>query len=318
MSVDESADQETDAEAAVRSRVEAVYGPDGDGVIVLYRGPLVATTPESTVEVFGKVELRLTPQTSLSVSIPDELHHDFFAAREHPVFSLPDGAPLGSREFTDVNVTDDELSSTWTNAIEAGDPAAATTFVIHVNGELHGWIGAYDIEPEGRQSQHDWSLPGWALILAKVDQGDDGFTHVIVATPHESVDADAVGDLRSDLFALLSFIAGREIGIGPGCGVDADGTIVYVEWGAPRARYGRPALRWSTDYLFEATLDELSDNYATLLERPGLAPVVRRAIGFLHAGEARRSPTFGSRSHAPVWRCLLGGWSSRSRRSRPR
>jgi hypothetical protein len=123
-------------------------------------------------------------------------------------------------------------------------------------------------------------------VLAAVDQplGDEDFQFVIEAVPISApAAASNIGRLRWRLFILLSLLAGREVGVGPVRGVGADGRVVWAEWGPPRLRHGRPALRWCPDLLVTEVLPPLAEGFARIARDPTFEQVLDRAINLLLA-----------------------------------
>lgn len=275
----DSADQST------RPALNALYAADASGKVPLYAGPLVVTLGETTEEtVDGAITLDLHPRARLVAHVPTGDSWAFFGNGNDPVIDLPPDAKLDPPN-EDALPPLDELDQVHINHIESGSAPKADRFLFHINGPLRGHMASHETE-RGWQQQHEWALPGWNLRLARVDQGKLGFNHVLEAIPAQRVDADAVGCLRGRLFLLLSFIAGRELGIGPVCGFSGT-DVVYAEWGAPRVRYERPGLRWCSHHLFAPALDCIAVGYTDLDPEPGLQAVVDRGINFfLSAGSS--------------------------------
>lgn len=262
-----------------RPSLNAEYAGDARGKVPLYVGPLVLTDGAGTEEtVHGAITLDLHPRTKLVAHVPKGDPWSCFGNDNNPGIDLPPDARLCPAS-EDALPPLDKLDQVRLNRIESGSARTADRFLFHINGPLRGHMASYETE-RGWQQQHEWTLPGWNLRLARVDQGELGFNHVLEAVPAHPVNADAVGQLRGRLFLLLSFIAGREIGVGPICGVNGT-DVVYAEWGAPRVRYEPPGLRWCSHHLFAPALDSIAVGYAALDREPGLQAVIDRGINFL-------------------------------------
>ena len=118
---------------------------------------------------------------------------------------------------------------------------------------------------------------GWNLRLAEAGgpQAVDDFSYVIEAIPHDlPLGVEVTEQLGSQVFLLLSLIAGQEIGVGPMVGVDATGRVV---WGAPRFRPDQSAWRWCPRDQINQALSALATGLSSLADDPALQQVVDRA-----------------------------------------
>jgi hypothetical protein len=118
--------------------------------------------------------------------------------------------------------------STPINHMRAGDLRLAKRLLLHVSGPLIRYpLPSPDTgSAEPPQPQLPWSLSGWELRLAEAGgpTAVDDFSFVVEAIPHGlPLDLAATERLCSQVFLLLSLIAGQEIGVAPVVGIDAAG-----------------------------------------------------------------------------------------------
>jgi hypothetical protein len=130
-----------------------------------------------------------------------------------------------------------------------------------------------------------WALPGWELRLAEAGgpEAVDEFSFVVEAIPHDlPLGLDAAERLCSQVFLLLSLVAGAEIGVGPAVGMDAAGRVVWADWGAPRFQ-PEPVWRWCPEHLVNQALPALAVGWSSLAGDPALQRVIERADSHLLA-----------------------------------
>jgi hypothetical protein len=135
----------------------------------------------------------------------------------------------------------------------------------------------------GRQPQLDFALAGWNLVLVPGDPTPDcrDFAALVQATPTSlPISVGAVERLHRWLFIILSFLANREVGIGPVCGVDQSGDVTWAEWTPPRMKPNKPGITWSPPLLIPSALPEVSAGLASVSADPDLEVIVDRAIGY--------------------------------------
>lgn len=126
-------------------------------------------------------------------------------------------------------------------------------------------------------------LPDWKLVLVPEERTPDcrDFVAVIRATPGSGqFGLEDVERLHRRLFILLGFIANRECGIGPVCGLDDEGQIVWAQWAAPRLKPGSPGIGWSTRFVFSDALSQLSAGLSAYESDQAMEEVIDRAIGY--------------------------------------
>jgi hypothetical protein len=104
------------------------------------------------------------------------------------------------------------------------------------------------------------------------------FSFVVEAIPHDlPLSLDAIERLSSQVFLLLSLLAGQEIGVAPVVGMDAVGRVVWADWSAPRLGLQQSVWRWCPRQLFNQALPALATGLTLLAEDPALQQVVDRA-----------------------------------------
>jgi hypothetical protein len=267
--------------------INPVYRPSEDGTIVVYAGDLqLAIGPDEHV-VPGNLELRLSPRPEFSAHVagsdPWLLMHAWDS--QHMTVALPADAALDAPTGC-VPTARPEAAARWVDVpipisrMTTGDLQLAQRLLLHVSGPVSHWpLPSREIGSE-EQPQLGWSLSGWDLRLAEAGgpKAVDDFSFVIEATPHDlPLDLDATERLCSQVFLLLSLIAGQEIGVAPVVGLDLAGQVVWADWGAPRVRPGQSAWRWCPKQLVNQALPTLAGGLSSLADDPALQQVVDRA-----------------------------------------
>jgi len=279
----------------MRGRVEAMYRPAGErGEIVVYAGDLAVTVGDLKPRpVRGQLELRLSgaprffarfvgPHSQLDFLDP-------WSGVERSV-AVPHTAPLTPptesvlpEDPGDISWVDDRITM---NELEAGVATVAKRFVFHISGALQSSsFPNVEVLGGGRQPQLRFGLSGWDLVIAQVDGrgGENGFGFVVEGRPEFPISSADVDKLRRRLFILLSFMAGREVGVGPVCGLDDDGDLIWAKWAVPRMRPGRPGVRWCPPILFATAFSEIVEGVGGLSKDVLREAVVERAINHLLA-----------------------------------
>jgi hypothetical protein len=273
-----------------------LYRPDEDGLIVVYVGELEITADgDHLATVTGHLELRLSPRPSfrahfagpfsefgraswleaggrdLTVTIPDAASLD------------PPAEPLSMERPGDRAWVDDQVR---TNGITAGELSQAERFLFHYSS---GFRPEFRVRAPGSE-RISFALPGWKVrvIPTGEEPGDErGFGGVIEAVPDREPTTEDIEKLRNRLYALLSFVAGREIGIAPTCGLNAEGVVVWAEWGAPRLRLDGPSAPWCPPLIAPAALRDLADGYGPIAADPALERVAHRAVDHLLTADSK-------------------------------
>jgi hypothetical protein len=269
--------------------VNPVYRPSEDGAIVVYAGDLQLAIGADEHVVPGNLELRLSPRPEFSAHVagsdPWLLMHAWDSQRM--TVALPAGAALDPP--TDrVQTARPEDAVPWADVpivitrMTTGELRLVERLLLHVSGPLSRWPLPSRETGSGEQAQPQlcWSLSGWDLRLAEAGgpKAVDDFSFVVEATPHDlPLDLDATERLCSQVFLLLSLIAGQGIGTGPVAGVDAAGQVVWADWGAPRFRPKQSAWRWCPRQLVNQALPALATGLSSLADDPALQQVVDRA-----------------------------------------
>jgi hypothetical protein len=269
--------------------VDPVYRPSNDGTIVVYAGDLLLARGADEHVVPGNLELRLSPRPEFSAHVagsdPWLVAHAWHS--QHVTVALPPGAALDPP--TDrVPAARPEDAVRWTDVsipisrMTIGDLRLAERLLLHVSGPLSRWpLPSREASGgEHAQPQLPWTLPGWDLRLAEAGgpKAVEDFSFVVEAIPHDrSPGLDAMERLCSQVFLVLSLIAGQEIGVAPVVGVDQAGRVVWADWGAPRFRPEQSAWRWCPRHLVNQALPALATGLSLLADDPALQQVVDRA-----------------------------------------
>lgn len=271
-----------------REGIKPIYRPYGGGSrFLLYDGELLLEGDDGTVTTApGQVDLHLFPRSRLYV-------HVFGTAAVRPLgpageieASIPESAPLAPPQSAAEKQSQTPRLSDSVNPIVVGNISKATHLVIHVSGALDATAPQVRLSGGGYQRQLDFSLPGWSLVLVPGERTSEcrDFVAVIRAAPESGeFDLEDVERLHRRLFILLGFIANRECGVGPVCGLDDEGRIVWAEWAAPRLKPGNPGIGWSTRFVFDDALPELAAGLAAHASDPAMEKVIDRAIGYCMA-----------------------------------
>lgn len=283
----------TDETASDRS--SPLYHPDEDGLIVVYAGELeIMADADQLGAVTGQLELQLSPRTSFRAHFAGPLAELGSASwlsaggRERTV-TIPKGAsldppaePLPMERLEDHAWLDDDI---WVDGITAGELGQAERFLFHFSS---GFQPEFRVRAGGSE-RVAFALPGWSLVVVPTgaeaaDERD--FGGVVEAVPDEEPSIEAIEKLRDRLYVLLSFVAGREIGIAPVCGLDAEGVVAWAEWGAPRLRHGPASAWWCPPLIAPAVLRDLAGGVGEIAADPALEQVTHRAVDHLLAADS--------------------------------
>lgn len=252
---------------------------DGDLEIEVEGGKL-PTAP-------GQIELQLYPKAKLIAHIfgPGAVSARFSVGpSDEPKFSVPKGVDLTPPDDSVLAKRDASSRGEFrVGLLQAGDLGVASRLLFHVSGALEAPVSPRRLDSGGRQPQLDFALPGWDLVLVpgELTPGCEDFAALIQATPTSlPISMAEVDRLRRRLFIMLSFLANRELGIGPVCGLDSRGEVVWAEWGTPRLKLGKPGINWCPALLIEAALPELADGFTAISTDTDLEAIVDRAIGY--------------------------------------
>jgi hypothetical protein len=138
------------------------------------------------------------------------------AVLDAPTGRMPTARTEATARWVDVPIPIGRMTT--------GDLQLAQRLLLHVSGPLSRWpLPSREIGSE-EQPQLCWSLSGWDLRLAEAGgpKAVDDLSFVIEATPHDlPLDPDATERLCSQVFLLLSLIAGQEIGVAPVVGMNS-------------------------------------------------------------------------------------------------
>lgn len=262
-----------------RRPIEPIYRPSGDGAIVVYAGHLLLDMGHDQHVVRGNLTLRLSPRPEFAAQIisSDWLAH--VLGSPPSTVELPPGAMLDPPSNLGPaapveGAASEAYVSTPINRVTAGELRLAERLLLHVSGPLGSFQPSREAgSGEPTSPELPWSLSGWQLCLAEAGgpTAVDDFSYVVEAIPPDlPLDPDATERLCSQLLLLLSLVAGQEIGVAPVVGVDADGRVVWVDWGAPRIRPEQSAWRWCPRRLVSQTLPALATGLTSLTDDPAL------------------------------------------------
>ncbi|MDW5592961.1 hypothetical protein VSS74_01340 [Conexibacter stalactiti] len=281
------------------TRVEPIYRPNGnDGAIIVYAGKLAVEAGGTSGDAVGQLELRLFPGASFGARFsgpPSKVSPHLVVDLHASVTGVPPGSSLtpptksslpsrpGRGSWVESNV---RLSN-----LDAGELSAAVRFVVHLSQSFqHPEFRVLTQLADGsRQGQVAFRLPGWNLVLAPIDdpRGDHDFGAAIAATPTRSpVDTASIERLQHYLFFVLSLVSSREVGIGPTCGLDRKGRVVWANWGSPRLRPEKSFATWCPKQLVPTAVESVADGYAQLGTDRALEVVVERAINHLLSADS--------------------------------
>ncbi len=268
------------------SYIRPVYGPADDGIIRMYAGDLSVTDDGATHLVQGDVVYRFGPRPGVYVHLASDeswLFH-FGMSGDETVIAPPSGISLEPPTLSMVPVRPENAGG-WAEHVPrignmvAGDIAAVDRLIIHVTAPLTDRPLPTCETHQGEQGQLDFTLPGWNLRLAEVDEWkqEENFPFIIEAAPDSSpITEEAVNRLEWRLFVLLSFIAGKEVGLGVVAGLDDVDQVVWGSWATTRTGSGQ--WRWCPDHLVNDALPDLARGFTLLSANPTLEKVVDRAI----------------------------------------
>ena len=309
----------------MRQSIQPIYRPQQDGVLLLFGGSLDVAREGVKHTVTGQVELHLSPKPKLIAHFAgpsvDLDRVGFTFTGTDPAVGVPEGADLAPpiRSILPEHVDGDWMDApVRLNSLQAGNIALAERFLFHVTG-LEVLAPPVAVSDGALQPQLDFSLPGWRLVIAPTvnDDAGGGFSAVVEATPDAPINADDIRHLHRRLFVLLSFVANREVGVGPVCGCREDGGVVWAEWGAPRLRTRTGSFRWCPTQNLAKALPVVAQGLTKLAEDPAMEKIVGRAVNHLlvACGEElidARIPVLAAALDLLAWGQLrLNGWSMR-------
>lgn len=277
-------------------RLCRIYLPPGPDGIVVYAGDLEVAGDGRRQRVRGQLELHLFPEVWFGAHFKGSFRElgsvSFFSEREVTV-AVPEGAslapPSGTILPTELPTGNSAEIRESISHLSAGDLAAAKRFVIHYTGAIKPRFRFLEPVADGSsQGQIAFALPGWSLRLATVDSsGAEDFDGVIEARATQpDVSADEISLLQRRLFAVLGLVAGREVAVGPTCGLDAHEVVVWAAWGPPRLRPGKTVAAWCPSQLVPEALPAVAAGYTKACTDPAQELIIERAINILMAADS--------------------------------
>jgi hypothetical protein len=270
--------------AVCAAPIHPLYRPHGtNGEISLFDGELDLKTPDGKWSTQVQVELELLPETRLMARVFGSARLPaFFNEPDDLELEAPDGTSLAPPGADNPRSKSESHQEFRLRQVRLGKLQAAESFLFHVCGALEVWADPVPVD-SGSQKQLKFDLPGWELVMVPGEPTPDSrdFAAVILATPVSSaVSEEDLDRLHRWLFILLSFVADREVGIGPVCGLDKAGAVVWVEWGTPRMKPGEGGIKWCPPMLAAVAIPQLAKGFSVLAEDPDLEVIVDRAIGY--------------------------------------
>ena len=308
------------SEALASRPIEPTYRPSGvQGEVVVYAGELDVTVGDETRAIGGELTLRLGagPLVARFAGPATEALH-FVAGHEASAsVSVPTGASLMPPPATILAEWHGDAD--WIEAqipirseLAAGDAAHARRFIFHISGALDARLRPVEVA-SGQQARLGFRLRDWDLVIARTGDasGEHDFGFVVEATPNGPPSRADVDQLARRLFIVLSFLASREVGVVPVCGLTETGEVVWASWGSPRLRPGRPGVRWCPPHLVASALPVISEAFTRLYEQDQTmwSSLGERSSTSLPQTELRRW-TFGCPWPARESRCSGGRFSS--------
>jgi hypothetical protein len=273
-------------------RIEAIYERRPEASEILLYGGLIEVETDSVREAIeGQVELRLSPRSTLIARVAGPASQLFRLG--WPIapegVRLPPDASLNPPRMPPLPAKPESASRGGDKIIisqlESGELSTATRLVIHVSRSIlrPRFRGLVQMADGTRQGQVNFRLDGWDLVLVAHESDDDrDFGAVIEATrPDPAIDSDAVDALAHRLFILLSFVSSREVGVGPICALNDEGTVVWTLWTTPRLRAGKAPAGWCARHVMPDALPELGTSLSTIEKGSAKEAVLERAINYL-------------------------------------
>jgi hypothetical protein len=280
-------------------RIGPIYRPNtDDGAIIVYAGKLAVEAGGTSGEAVGQLELRLFPGSSFCARFsgpPSKVNPHLVLDVHASVTGVPSGSSLTPPEKSSLPAKPDGGSWVAGNVrishLNVGDLGTAVRFLIHLSQSLQrpDLRVLTQLADGSHQGRVTFRLPGWNLILVPIDDSvsDHDFGAVVEATPTEGpVDEASIERLQHCLFVVLSLVSSREVGIGPTCGLDHEGRVVWANWGSPRLRPEKSFATWCPGQLVPTAVESIADGYAQLGADKALELVVERTINHLLSADS--------------------------------
>ncbi len=267
------------------SPIHSIYRPHGEGSrFLLFDGELQLAADGTLLP--GQIELELYPRAKLIIHAlgPEAVSARFADGGEgEPSFVVPRDADLAPPDAAAISKRE-QVSRVEFQAsqIRAGDLARATYLLFHISGALEATVSTRPLAEGGRRPRVNFALPGWELVFVPGTPTYEcrDFAAIVGATPTSlPISYDDADRLHRWLFIMLSFLANREVGIGPVCGLDCCG-VTWAEWAVPRLNPSKPGLNWCPSLLVPDAMPDLATGLASVSVDPELEVIVDRAIGY--------------------------------------
>jgi hypothetical protein len=259
--------------------------------MLLYAGELIFELGSRQLVAAGQIELQIHPAAALFAHVAgpnSDLAHLFLHGSEVGV-SMPAGAPLAPPRSS--TLPERQGKESWFEQrifltdLASGDLSKATRLVFHVSPSVQ--LPRFRLGDPSGPDIH-FNLPGWDLRLVPVvgEVDERAFAAVVEARSTAPLTLELVECLSYRLFVLLSFVSGREVGVGPVCGLDDDDQIVWAQWAPPRLRTGKASATWCPAHVLPHALPAVADGFSSLTSDPGLQAVVDRAVEMLLSADS--------------------------------
>lgn len=266
-------------------RIPCLCSLKGDGETSVYEGPLLVGAGGSYKTLTGSLVLGRGAKTGLYARFQGSFS-------EYGDLVVSDG-----KDFTEVQLPNDPvLREPYEGQRDEDGNKPPVTVTIPVSSTQGGNLDEVDyflfgcssyLEPilpatqvaEGMQRQQSFSLPGWDLVLALARTNGE-HELVVRARPDGSfrIDEDRLDDLSLNLFYLLSFLASREVGVGPIFGLDPNGEIVWARYSSTRSRAGSPGFHWCPNGVAGEALASISQGFTLVLSDPATEKILTRSL----------------------------------------
>ncbi|MDQ3936151.1 MAG: hypothetical protein M3340_16130 [Actinomycetota bacterium] len=259
--------------------------------MLLYAGELIFELGSRQHVAAGQIEFQIHPAATLFAHVAgpaSDLAHLVFHGSEVGV-SVPAGASLAPPRSS--TLPERQGKESWSEQrisltdLAPGDLSKATRLVFHISPSVQ--LPRFRLgDPSGPDI--DFALPGWDLRLVPVVREVDerAFAAVVEARSAEPLTLELVERLGYRLFVLLSFVSGREVGVGPVCGLDDDDQIAWARWAPPRLRTGKAPAGWCPAHVLPRALPAVADGFSSLASDPGLQAMIDRAVEMLLSADS--------------------------------
>lgn len=266
-------------------RVDPLYLPSESGQLSIYAGPLLVLVGGVEQLIQGRVVLDIggRPELTALLTIPQyTIRLQLAADHGVPSITIPTGVELSPPDRDQLSESNHRETI---EPIMIGDLRIATRIIGHVIGRVtHHPLPILETS-SGTQQQLDFEIADWRVRLAAIDD-ERAASHNLAlvfeaAKKDGQITEESVSILQSQIFLLLSLVAGQEVGITPLAGIDDNDTVVWVQVGPPRTRQASGLIRWCPSHLVPSAISRLSAGFESINHDAAFESVVDRAIQHL-------------------------------------